>query len=125
MLLYEHSNKNISTVVLTFNKNTHLDHHDPILLHVHNWTGLQWILVMLTNVDLLSLIFLEKQKYKIQLPENVDGHHISYRTLCGRDQREKCFIDHKECFNCSITHTLRNVYFIEQLKHSLWSTKHC
>ena len=35
------------------------------------------------------------------------------------------FIDHKECFNCSIKYTLHNVYFIEQLKHSLWSTKYC
>ena len=60
-----------------FNKNTHLDHHDPILLHVHNWTGLRWILVMLTNVDLLFLIFLKEKKYKIQLAKNVDSHEIS------------------------------------------------
>ena len=47
---------------------------------------------------------------------------------------QQYFIDHKECFNCSIKYTLRNVYFIEQLKrnvyfieqlkHSLWSIKY-
>ena len=37
---------------------------------------------------------------------------------------QQYFIDHKECFNCSIKYTLCNVYFIEQLKHSLWSIKY-
>ena len=31
---------------------------------------------------------------------------------------QQCFIAHKKCFNCWIKYTLRNMYFIEQLKHS-------
>ena len=35
----------------------------------------------------------------------------------------KCFLHHKECFNCSIKYKFCNVCFTEQLKHSLWSIK--
>jgi len=45
-------------------------------------------------------------------------------ACCWSTWGQQYFIDHKECYNCSIKYTLHNVYFIDQLKHSLWSIKY-